>query len=111
MSDALKEDLEAIHFTLRVTTDVNNVLMASEKYFGLQANYVKVKYSLPRALISYFFIFVSAPEFYVLYSCREREVCLIGGPKSSIRAFTFIGLHAHVVAGGMTSVLKVPVRF
>ena len=42
LSDVLKEDLEAIHFTLRVTTDVNNVLMASEKYFGLQANYIKV---------------------------------------------------------------------
>lgn len=44
LSEVLKEDLETIHFSIRVTTDVNHVLMASEKCFCLQANYVKVKY-------------------------------------------------------------------
>ena len=107
LSDALKEDLEAIHFTLRVTTDVNNLLMASEKYFGLQANYVKVR----SYAIHYFEICVDAANYSVFYSCREREVCLIGGPESSIRAFTFILLHVRVVAGATTSAQKEPAQF
>jgi len=42
----LDSDLEEIHFTLRVTTDVNNLLCAIEKYFGATANYAKGKGSM-----------------------------------------------------------------
>ena len=37
----LDSDLEEIHFTLRVTTDVNNLLRAIDKYFGAAVNYGK----------------------------------------------------------------------
>ena len=42
LAEVLSKDLDAIPFMLRVTTDVTNLGMATEKYFGIQANYVKV---------------------------------------------------------------------
>ena len=44
LAEVLSNDLEAILFMLRVTTDVTNLGRATEKYFGLQANYVKVQF-------------------------------------------------------------------
>ena len=46
LKDMLDSDLEEIHFTLRITTDVNNLLRAIEKYFGATANYGKGKGSM-----------------------------------------------------------------
>ena len=40
LADLLSNDLKAIPFMLRVTTDVANLGSATDKYFGLQANYV-----------------------------------------------------------------------
>lgn len=42
----MKEDLEEIHFTLRITLDVVDLLRAIEKYFGGNANYAKGKGSM-----------------------------------------------------------------
>ena len=42
----LKDDLEQIHFSLRVSTDIGNLLRAIEKYFGGTANYAKGKGSM-----------------------------------------------------------------
>ena len=42
LAEVLSNDLEAITFMIRVTTDVTNLGWATEKYFGLQANYMKV---------------------------------------------------------------------
>ena len=39
----MESDLEEIHFSLRVTTDVMQLLRAVEKYFGGNANYAKGK--------------------------------------------------------------------
>ena len=46
LKDMLDSDLEEIHFTLRITTDVNSLLRAIEKYFGATANYGKGKGSM-----------------------------------------------------------------
>ena len=43
VKEYLESDLEEIHYTLRVTTDVINLLRAVEKYFGGEANYAKGK--------------------------------------------------------------------
>ena len=43
MAELLSNDLAAIHPILRVTTDISSLCLAVEKYFGLQANYVKVR--------------------------------------------------------------------
>ena len=43
MTELLSNDLAAIHPVLRVTTDISNLCLVVEKYFGLQANYVKVR--------------------------------------------------------------------
>ena len=43
LDDLLEEDLEDIHYSLRVTTDIGNLLHAIEKYFGGTANYAKGK--------------------------------------------------------------------
>ena len=43
LKEYLESDLEDIHYTLRVTTDVINLLRAVEKYFGGEANYAKGK--------------------------------------------------------------------
>ena len=42
MVELLANDLAAINPILRVTTDISNLCLAVEKFFGLQANYVKV---------------------------------------------------------------------
>ena len=42
LAEALSNDLKAIPFMLCVTTDITNLGRATEKYFRLQANYVKV---------------------------------------------------------------------
>ena len=39
----MDRDLENIHFSLRITTDVIPLLRAVEKYFGGNANYAKGK--------------------------------------------------------------------
>ena len=39
----MEEDLDEIHFSLRITTDVIQLLRAVEKYFGGNANYAKGK--------------------------------------------------------------------
>ena len=41
--ELLEEDLEEIHYSLRVTTDIGNLLSAIEKYFGGATNYAKGK--------------------------------------------------------------------
>ena len=42
MAELLANDLAAIRPILRVTADISNLCLAVEKFFGLQANYVKV---------------------------------------------------------------------
>jgi hypothetical protein len=42
----MSDDLEEIHFTLRITLDVVDLLRAIEKYFGGNANYAKGKGSM-----------------------------------------------------------------
>ena len=42
----LDDDLDQIHFTLRVTNDVGDILCAVEKHFGITANYAKGKGSM-----------------------------------------------------------------
>ena len=42
LSEVLQEDLLAIPFLLRVTTDVGNLGRATKRYFNEQANYAKV---------------------------------------------------------------------
>ena len=46
LKDVLADDLEKIHYSLRVTTDIVGILRAIEKYFGGTANYAKGKGSL-----------------------------------------------------------------
>ena len=46
LSEELKEDLEQIHFSLRVGTDIGDILRAIEKYFGESANYMKGRGSI-----------------------------------------------------------------
>ena len=41
----MKTDLEQIHFSLRITTNIFNILHAVEMYFGGNANYAKGKCS------------------------------------------------------------------
>ena len=43
LSGIRAEDLEKIPALYRVNTDMSALMIAMEKYFGLQANYVKVK--------------------------------------------------------------------
>ena len=43
MAELLEEDLEEIHYSLRVTTDIGNLLCAIEKYFGENKEYAKGK--------------------------------------------------------------------
>ena len=43
MAELLANDLAEIHPILRVTTDIGNLCLAVEKYFGLTVNYVKVR--------------------------------------------------------------------
>ena len=42
----LEEDLEEIHYSLRVTTDIGNLFRTIKKYFGGTANYAKGKGSM-----------------------------------------------------------------
>ena len=42
MTELLLDDLRATHPMLRVTADIGSLCLAVEKYFSLQANYVKV---------------------------------------------------------------------
>ena len=46
LTDELRADLEEIHFSLRVGTEITDILRAIEKYFGLTANYAKGKGSM-----------------------------------------------------------------
>ena len=46
MDEILDEDFNSIQVLLRVTTDVSNLYMAIEKYFGPQGNYAKVGFCL-----------------------------------------------------------------
>ena len=46
VNELLEDDLDSIHFTLCVTTDIDNLLRAIEKYFGTTANYAKGKGSM-----------------------------------------------------------------
>ena len=39
----MQDDLDKIHHTLRITTDITQILRAVEKYFGGEANYAKGK--------------------------------------------------------------------
>ena len=38
LDELLEENLEEIHYSLHVTTDIGNILCAIEKYFGGTAN-------------------------------------------------------------------------
>ena len=42
-ADWMKTDLEQIHFSLHITTDITNLLRAVEIYFGGNTNYAKGK--------------------------------------------------------------------
>ena len=42
LAEVLSNDIEEIPFMICVTTNVTNLGRATKKYFGLQANYVKV---------------------------------------------------------------------
>ena len=42
LAEVISNYIKAIPFILRVTTDVTNLGRATDKYFGLQVNYVKV---------------------------------------------------------------------
>ena len=46
LTDVLSEDLEQIPTMYRVTIDISSLMIATEKYFGTQANYVKGKGSI-----------------------------------------------------------------
>ena len=46
MAELLEEDLEEIHYSLRVTTNVGDPLRTIEKYFGGTAKYAKGKGSM-----------------------------------------------------------------
>ena len=39
----MNKDVEQIHFSLRITTNIVNLLRAVERYFGGNANYAKGK--------------------------------------------------------------------
>ena len=41
LAKVLKNDLEAIPFLLCITTNMANLAIATEKYFGTQANYIQ----------------------------------------------------------------------
>ena len=43
LQDWMKTDLDQIHFSLRITTNIINLLRAVERYFGGNANYTKGK--------------------------------------------------------------------
>ena len=45
LAELLEEDLENIYYSLRMTTDIGNLLHAIEKYFGGTENYAKGKVS------------------------------------------------------------------
>ena len=46
LAEFLEEDLEEIHYSLRVTTDIFNLLRDIEKYCGRTTNYAKGKGSM-----------------------------------------------------------------
>ena len=46
MDEVINTDLRKIHFLLRFTTDIGNLMMAVKKYFGMQANYAKMRLKL-----------------------------------------------------------------
>ena len=46
LDELLEEDFEEIHYSLRVTTDIGNLLSIIEEYFGGTANYAKGKGSM-----------------------------------------------------------------
>ena len=43
LQDRMKTDMEQIHFSLRITTNIINLLRAVERYFGGNTNYTKGK--------------------------------------------------------------------
>ena len=43
MQDWMKPDLELIHLSLRITTNIINLLLAVDRYFGGNNKYAKVK--------------------------------------------------------------------
>ena len=43
LGDVLGDDIDDIHYSFHVTTDVNALLRATEKYFAVTANYAKGK--------------------------------------------------------------------
>ena len=43
LQDWMKTDLDQIHFSLRITTNIINILRVFERYFGGNANYAKGK--------------------------------------------------------------------
>jgi len=46
LADVLNNDLDEIHWSLRVTTDVGRLLRAIERYFSVTVNYAKGKGSI-----------------------------------------------------------------
>ena len=46
LAELVEEDLEEIHYSLCVTTDIGNLISTIEKYFGGTANYSKGKGSV-----------------------------------------------------------------
>ena len=46
LNGALSEDLEKIPTIYRVSTEISALMIATEKYFGIQANYIKGKGSM-----------------------------------------------------------------
>ncbi len=52
LGDVLKDDLVKIHHTLRISTDICDILRAVDKYFAETANYAKVSQYMCRCFIS-----------------------------------------------------------
>ena len=89
LTDVPENDLAAIPFLLRVTTDVANLRRAAEKYFDTQADYAKVSWRTP-------FLFQpsvnanSSIEHLVHTTTRGRAVCSIGTHNSTTPVGTYI---------------------
>ena len=78
LENVLKDDMEKIHYSLRITTDVVGLLRAIEKYFGGTANYAKGKGLLfmdwmrrfhPTAYL-FSIVRVCCPSYTFLCACR-----------------------------------------
>lgn len=90
--EVLKNNLEAIPFLLRVKTNVANLRIATEKYFGTQANYNKVSLRVTSFFATFHPAIANANPFVanIIYpTIRERVACSIG----SHTCFMLVGIY------------------